>query len=1282
MSVDDNEFLIPIEESRRARPASVEQKALGNRLARLVGNRLADKPNIGQGRGRRGGMDIDAPTGGVRGSRKPTFSDFDPDNDGWVDEGSTNPRFIGVDSPTRGTETARRMSSGADEDYRGQHGAPGRGAGAPLHDMLADGGVYPEDVYSADAIRFYGVGDDQLDPIAASLIRRYKGKPNAEVTIYRAVPLSNAKQIEKLEKQIKRYYQYGKFPPDVPSSVKPRTTESNAWYVSVTEEIERLKKLPPGDIKITPGDWVTPIRAYAVMHGDGALNGDYQIIKKRVKAKDVYTAGDSWLEWGYDPEVTKKLSSGAEINNADISAAYTQEIFGKLKALKERLGYGTDFDEKVSKEILDTRIQETADYAKRIIDLDSGKDVVLPQRAIDYIKDVVARNAFFTSDRRKTGGASLMPIQAALGQSNVWPQGTPLPLNLSLEISRQIHIARGDTEMVAKIDEFKNYLKTATPEQLSEDIRAASLMYGESIEKRVLVRTRSVNPFVKGNRTILTQHDKEEREAAGIVSMNMMGDDITTSARRKTEANILGLPFEAGVEDSPEVRELRPTSGYITTSKTAAARRTRFKEIYGDDVELMYDGPAGAALEHSQNSTGKYGPSQFVLRPEVAERTRVVNDDSVAMSMKDNPPVQLSSLGEDGIFLGGTTNPIGMLYDYKTGDTFPTPSGAFEGSSDTHSSQGTAANYKEALVLGRFKPEEVEAIIAAPVDFRKEDGELSERLNPDNEANFSLLIDMARSRDELMQEHGIEVVPKIEDGVFRTDDVEMFNSSMTDVWFDKNFGDKGLSKEEIIPDKSTTPYEAYLRVLIASEELPEMFEYRGPRGKSEEEQNVWRREELKKELSRVLSVKTPQTPNTDDSRAFDQFEEQMGSRLSSGNKISPINIKLGSDYGDTSGKKDFTPEELKTIDEINERLSNSGIDFAWISLENEDGTKTSSPLINFSGRPIVIVRIDDETNVPFYRSTGLGGKDQDLYPAGKWYPFWGYSNSARFFVKNEGMQDYYGIPELQGMSQKLDEITVGLPAKLVGKEWRSVKSLEDGTMNDDFRNLINNTSFVNADRIMSDRDVRHHIDVSKKKLRESIRSKRNRNAENDRVGRLSSAAQTRVGARNVYDKSVDYNDKRNPSGLLETSRDGKEYSSIRFNGDGYDIKTSQSEDGFSVFVEDESGQIASLVFSEPPTGETTKLLSYKASKESQKAGVLEALLDHVLVKNPDTNITKIKILQSVDQGYLRCLTDIYTYKLTIKQTKDLDKKTMIQCRLDDKLYKLNEIKQQLFKLYC
>ena len=547
---------------------------------------------------------------------------------------------------------------------------------------------------------------------------------------------------------------------------------------------------------------------------------------------------------------------------AAASKEFTKDILGRLKALKERLGYGTDFEEKVSKEKLDETIKSAVDQAQRDIDYYFGRDIVLPQGSIDYIHKIATMDKFFGSDG--TGGAEgLWPIQAALMESSpgVWPKGDPLPPSLALEISRQIHIARGNTEMVAKIDEFKNYIKTATPEQLSEDIRAASLAYGQSIEKRVLVRTKSKNiqSFIKGNRTILTQHDQAERDATGIESTNRMGDYITTGARRKVEGNILGLPFQEGVADSPEVRELRPTSGYVTTSKTAAARKENFKKIYGDDIELMYDGPAGEALEASQNGTWKYGEAHFVLRPEVAERTRVFDADTVDLSMKDNAPLQLSSLGEDGIFLGGARSSIPMLYDYKTGDTYPTPSGAFERSSDTHASGSMAASYKEALVLGRFKPEEVQAIIATPADFRKESGEVAEGRNADNPQNLSLLIDMAQGREELMREHGIEVIPKIGYGIFKTDDVEMFNPAMTDVWFDKNFGDRGLSKEEIIPDKSTTPYEAYLRVLIASEELPDIFEYRGPSGATLDEKKSSKLKTIEFELERVIKARNSQS---------------------------------------------------------------------------------------------------------------------------------------------------------------------------------------------------------------------------------------------------------------------------------------------------------------------------------------------------------------------------------------------------------------------------------------
>jgi hypothetical protein len=132
-------------------------------------------------------------------------------------------------------------------DYRGQHSAPTRDSGAPLW-KLDD--IYPDDFYSAQGVQYYGSGSEPMRD--ASVIRQLqalRGRPNAPVTIYRAVPKSvDSKQA------------------------------------------------------LNPGDWVTTDRQYAKEHGIGALGGDYKIVRKNVKAKDLFTNADSIYEIGYDPQ--------------------------------------------------------------------------------------------------------------------------------------------------------------------------------------------------------------------------------------------------------------------------------------------------------------------------------------------------------------------------------------------------------------------------------------------------------------------------------------------------------------------------------------------------------------------------------------------------------------------------------------------------------------------------------------------------------------------------------------------------------------------------------------------------------------------------------------------------------------------------------------------------------------------------------------------------------------------------------------------------------------------
>jgi len=131
--------------------------------------------------------------------------------------------------------------------YKGQHEAPMRDSGKPLHDLTD---VYPEDFYSFEAPRLYGHGmDENRDARIIRQIQSYKGRPDRPVTIYRAVP----------------------------------------------------KDVPKG-AKINQGDWVTTDREYAIEHGLGALEGNYKIIKQQVKARDLFTNGDSIYEMGYDPQ--------------------------------------------------------------------------------------------------------------------------------------------------------------------------------------------------------------------------------------------------------------------------------------------------------------------------------------------------------------------------------------------------------------------------------------------------------------------------------------------------------------------------------------------------------------------------------------------------------------------------------------------------------------------------------------------------------------------------------------------------------------------------------------------------------------------------------------------------------------------------------------------------------------------------------------------------------------------------------------------------------------------
>jgi hypothetical protein len=131
-------------------------------------------------------------------------------------------------------------------DYRGQHKAPTTTAASA--DDLTKNEIYPSDVYSRPDWYEYGDGLREMRKI-----QQLRGNPEAKITIYRAVP----KNVQSAE----------------------------------------------GKLRINAGDWVTTNKKYAKQHGESSLTGEYKILSKTVRAKDIVTNGDSIFEWGYNPIV-------------------------------------------------------------------------------------------------------------------------------------------------------------------------------------------------------------------------------------------------------------------------------------------------------------------------------------------------------------------------------------------------------------------------------------------------------------------------------------------------------------------------------------------------------------------------------------------------------------------------------------------------------------------------------------------------------------------------------------------------------------------------------------------------------------------------------------------------------------------------------------------------------------------------------------------------------------------------------------------------------------------
>lgn len=151
------------------------------------------------------------------------------------------------------------------DNYRMRHQAPTRadGFGSPatnIGDEMMPGFYEKPQLYSS--------GDPKADKESVAALMSIKDKPNAPVTIYRAVP--------------------------------------------------------EGVDKINPGDWVTLSPSYARQHKESNLLNGGKVLSQVIPAKDLWFNGDSINEFGYDPVSTSKSANIEKGNpNRDSKGRFT-----------------------------------------------------------------------------------------------------------------------------------------------------------------------------------------------------------------------------------------------------------------------------------------------------------------------------------------------------------------------------------------------------------------------------------------------------------------------------------------------------------------------------------------------------------------------------------------------------------------------------------------------------------------------------------------------------------------------------------------------------------------------------------------------------------------------------------------------------------------------------------------------------------------------------------------------------------------------------------------------
>lgn len=256
--------------------------------------------------------------------------------------------------------------------------------------------------------------------------------------------------------------------------------------------------------------------------------------------------------------------------------------------------------------------------------------------------------------------------------------------------------------------DFFEHLAVMTPEQLEQEVRDAAISFHAGIDPRVRVQV----PIPE------------------FINILEYGYKTTHEIKSDHSPKAIRLPYEASIGIHPNTpANLRPASGYVIHKDWAEAELRKASEIIESEnlteasPELLQGGVKLRQIQEGRGRVDIYGGAEIILRPEVAERTKYLEGDSLNTA---GIPTPMGSNDIDSIqyALFQAAEPrdkvTELLYGHWKKDHGVSRRHMTEMPPPGFGSEPTRvknSNYMEALIAGSFDAGDIEEVIIGGTDY-------------------------------------------------------------------------------------------------------------------------------------------------------------------------------------------------------------------------------------------------------------------------------------------------------------------------------------------------------------------------------------------------------------------------------------------------------------------------------------------------------------------------------------------------------------------------------------